>query len=329
MKAGVTLLKLWRVTGTDHNGGVNYTFRNRIDGVLTSAVPTRVTQFAEPLRFSERVNYNLGLYAQDQWRIRRVTLNLGVRADFLNTQVDAQRLPAGPLIGERDFAEINDVPNWKDVAPRLGVAYDPRGNGKTAIKATLGRYVVGESYMIARALGRQRTNNCSVVEDRSVVFTATSSRTTPFCDVCPPMQPNVKIQAVYPLPWWKIEAAATFQSLAGPQLLAQQDTLNAEIRPSLGRNLSSCRTVTCEEGTVLLDLVPPGTIYGDRINQVDLRVGRTIRAGRFSVRPAVSVYNLLNANPVLQYNNRYNAGWPAPNTILMARFVDFGLQLDF
>jgi hypothetical protein len=72
-----------------------------------------------------------------------------------------------------------------------------------------------------------------------------------------------------------------------------------------------------------------GTLYGDRINQVDLRVARTIRIGRFSVRPTVSVYNLLNANPVLQYNSRYNASWPAPNVILMARFVDFGVQLDF
>ena len=36
------------------------------------------------------------------------------------------------------------------------------------------------------------------------------------------------------------------------------------------------------------------------------------RIGRTAVRPTVSVYNLLNANPMLQYNNRYTAAWPAP-----------------
>jgi len=44
------------------------------------------------------------------------------------------------------------VPNWKDVDPRVGVSYDLFGNGKTALKASVGRYVVGDSYTIARAV---------------------------------------------------------------------------------------------------------------------------------------------------------------------------------
>ena len=90
------------------------------------------------------------------------------------------------------------------------------------------------------SLGRQRTNTCYAMDDRSLLFAATSPRTTPFCDVRPPMQPNVKLQGVYPLPWWGIETSATFQSLPGPQILAQQETTNAQILPSLGRNLASC-----------------------------------------------------------------------------------------
>ena len=109
---------------------MNYTFFN--------GAPSSLTQFAEPITFRERVNYNLGLYAQDQWTINQLTLNLGVRADFLNAQVDAQSLPAGPLIAAREFGEIRNVPNWKDVSPRLGAVYDLFGDGRTAIKATLG-----------------------------------------------------------------------------------------------------------------------------------------------------------------------------------------------
>ena len=43
------------------------------------------------------------------------------------------------------------MPNWKDIDPRFGIAYDLFGDGKTAIKTSIGRYVIGESYTIARA----------------------------------------------------------------------------------------------------------------------------------------------------------------------------------
>jgi hypothetical protein len=80
---------------------------------------------------------------------------------------------------------------------------------------------------------------------------------------------------------------------------------------------------------VLLDVLPPATLYGERLNQVDLRVSKTVRIGRTTIRPTVSVYNLFNANTILQYNNRYNALWPAPTAILTARFVDVGVQVSF
>jgi hypothetical protein len=161
------------------------------------------------------------------------------------------------------------------------------------------------------------------------LFVATSPRTTPFCDVRPPMQPNVKLQGVYPLPWWGIETSATFQSLPGAQILAQQETTNAQILPSLGRNLASCGAAALCNATVLLDVLPPATLYGDRIYQLDVRFTKTIRVGRTAIRPMMSIYNLLNANPVLSYNNRYGPSWPAPTAILTARFADVGVQVDF
>jgi hypothetical protein len=179
------------------------------------------------------------------------------------------------------------------------------------------------------SLGRQRTNNCYVMDDRSLVFVATSPRSPEFCDVHPPMRPSQTLQAVYPLPWWGIQTAATFQSLPGPEILGQQPTGNALIRPSLGRNLASCGAAPTCNDSLVLDLIPRATLYGDRINQVDIRVSKEWRAGQTLVRPIVSVYNLLNANPVLQYNSRYSALWPAPTAILTARFLDFAVQVQF
>ena len=111
--------------------------------------------------------------------------------------------------------------------------------------------------------------------------------------------------------------------------LAQQQTTNAEILPSLRRNLASCGIRATCNATVLLDLLAPGSLYGDRIYQVDLRLFKTVRVGRTRVRPMISVYNLLNAGPVLRYDSRYGASWPAPLALLTARFADVGVHLDF
>src|SRR5207248_5468538 len=95
------------------------------------------------------VNYNAGIFAQDQWTFKRLTANYGVRFDLFNASVDPQSLPAGPFVPARNFEGAPDVPNWKDVSPRFGIAYDLTGNGKTAVKASIGRYVIAQSYGIS------------------------------------------------------------------------------------------------------------------------------------------------------------------------------------
>ena len=74
----------------------------------------------------------------------------------------------------------------------------------------------------------------------------------------------------------------------------------------------------------------PATLYGDRVNQVDLRVSKMVRMGRTTIRPTVSVYNLLNANTESSSRqNGYGARGRRPTAILTPRFVDFGVQVDF
>ena len=61
---------------------------------------------------------------------------------------------AGPFTPARNFDAVENVPNWKDIDPRFGVVWDLFGDGKTAIKASVGRYVVRKWYTIARAVNR-------------------------------------------------------------------------------------------------------------------------------------------------------------------------------
>jgi hypothetical protein len=149
LKVGFSLMHAWRYATQEPNNSVTLTVEN--------GQPFSITQYASPIQWHETLKYNAGIYVQDQWRIRRLALNYGVRADFLSARVDAQDIAAGPFTPARHFDAIDDVPNWKDIDPRIGAAYDLFGDGKTALKAHIGRYVVGESYTIARAVNPIQT----------------------------------------------------------------------------------------------------------------------------------------------------------------------------
>ena len=119
-------------------------------------------------------------------RFNTLTLNLGVRFDYLNAYADATDLPAGPFVPARSFPEITCVPCWKDINPRIGAAYDLFGNGKTAIKGSIGRYVAGQAVDIASAL---HPVNASVYQvTRNWSERRRSGNYIPDCDLTSPLQ---------------------------------------------------------------------------------------------------------------------------------------------
>jgi hypothetical protein len=79
-------------------------------------------------------------------------LNLGARFDYINGSIPEQHWGVVRYAGPRDFAAIHDLPNWKDVSPRMGAAYDVSGTGKTVIKVNLGQYLESEGTSIASAV---------------------------------------------------------------------------------------------------------------------------------------------------------------------------------
>jgi hypothetical protein len=104
------------------------------------SVPDSVIVRNTPLVYGERLNRDLGIYAQDSWKLRRLTINAGLRWENVVAQVHAGESPAGRWAPARRFEEIKNVPNWKDWAPRFSTVYDLFGNGRTALKYSLNRY---------------------------------------------------------------------------------------------------------------------------------------------------------------------------------------------
>ena len=143
IKAGLNVEEGLYVIEAELNGAMTYRFFN--------GTPNQVTQYAQPFRVEAIMNPDLGVFVQDRWTIKRATLNLGVRFDYLNAYVPAQVVPAGPWVPERSFEAVSGVPTWMDLSPRMGVSYDLFGNGLTAIRASLGRYLGTPDTQIAQA----------------------------------------------------------------------------------------------------------------------------------------------------------------------------------
>ena len=507
---------------------LTYQFRN--------GIPASLIQWASPFVYRSRIR-SVGLYAQDQWTIRRMTVNYGLRFDYFrgytlpehipatqsvralvcpgptNPPCDEAQVPTGRFVGERRFDGVDNVPNFKDLSPRLSVSYDLFGDGRTALKGSFHRYVAGlgvgfpnsvhpvlatvssvtrtwddlnrnfvpdcdllnpdtqdlsaaggdvcgrinnlafgtpvvnrtfapevttgfgnrqynwqTSALVQHQLrsrlavhvGYYRTwyGNFTVTDNLSVTpgdydpFCITApvdprlptsgtelcgffnlkratfgsvqnlvrpasdfgeqsevyngvdigfdarfgeggfltggvslSRTTTncvvvdspeegrpgFCDIRPPWSAGTqfKLNGVYPLPWG-IGASAVLQNMPGIPVMANFNAPNALIAPSLGRNLAACPTATgpCT-ATASVALIPPQTMFEDRLTQLDLRFSKAFQTGRGRVRALFDVYNVFNASTVLSVNNTYGPTWLRPLTLLAPRLFKFGAEFTF
>jgi hypothetical protein len=93
----------------------------------------------------------------------RVTWNLGVRYDWFigetqESEVTPSRFNNGMKFGKCPDGRndtragcVGTVQDWKDISPRVGVAIDLFGDGRTAIKASLAKYVAGQQIAVANA----------------------------------------------------------------------------------------------------------------------------------------------------------------------------------
>ena len=99
----------------------------------------------------------------------------------------------------------------------------------------------------------------------------------------------------------------------------------AAITESLGRAPSGAVP------NIVVNLVEPGAQFGDRVNEVDLRVAKVLRFGRTRANVGLDLYNMFNSSAVLSYNQTFvpNGSWLQPLLVLTPRFVKFTAQLDF
>jgi hypothetical protein len=265
----------------------------------------------------------------------------------ITAPVDA-RLPGGggyPVCGlfNEKPSKFGLVKNEVTLDSRYGRKKRVFNGVDAALKASVGNGVLISGGV---SVGRTHDNTCFAADSPQVTIVGTPRNVTAasplnisgaeravqdFCDVVPPWLSGtqVKLSAVYPLPW-EFQVAGTFQNLPGVPRTAQYVASSAEIRQSLGRNPAACPTTDgpCT-ATVLVDILPFQSQFEDRISQFDLRFTKKINVGRARIQGMFDIYNLLNVAGVTGVNARYGAAWLLPTQIMGGRLFKLGAQLDF
>jgi hypothetical protein len=451
----------------------------RPDSVIVRSTPIPASR--------EQMSADFGLYLQESWTMNKLTLNVGVRYDHFNAEVPALSAPAGTWVPARERTAVKNVPNWSDVSPRFAVAYDLFGNGKTAIKVNVAKYIASAALGFAENFNTLTAgtdtrvwtdldNNRSIVDaqgnlqrneitggvanfglnsatdrldpdlrrehnweynttvqhelfprvsiaggyhrrtyqnlaltdnlnlrltdwtertitapsdsrlpnnggfpiviysrnagvttavDNVRTFSTTNTRiyngfditttarldnggfflggvTTErlasttcdvrsnpnnfrFCDSVGPYRTQFKLNGAYPLPY-KFQVSGAFFMRPGASTSANY-TVDRTISPGI--------TGAAGQTSITVNLIEPGTMFLDYINQLDLRLTRTFGLGKSRLQALVDVYNVFNAGTVTTLNNNYarNASgrlvWLDPQTIQTSRYVRFGGQLSF
>jgi hypothetical protein len=111
---------------------------------FNSGNPVSIAYRIAPRTIQVNVDRDLGLFAQDKWVVGRWTLSGAIRYDSFKSSFPAQSIAPTFLAPALNvsFPKIENL-NWQDITPRMGATYDLFGNGRTALKVTLNKYLEG------------------------------------------------------------------------------------------------------------------------------------------------------------------------------------------
>jgi hypothetical protein len=164
------------LNGTDR-GTIPFTY------TFNNGVPTGLTLYVSPLLQPAAERLGLGIFGQDQWKMGRLTLNLGLRYEYTNAYAPAVKRETGLLQDATSFLEVDCLPCWHNLYPRVGVAYNLFGDGRTAVKVNIGRYAAAITTGWAEAF---RPVTASV-NSTTRSWTDTNGNFYPDCDLRNPL----------------------------------------------------------------------------------------------------------------------------------------------
>jgi hypothetical protein len=240
---------------------------------------------------------------------------------------------------------LNKVGQVQDLVESDSVAgAQPTENWQGVDLAVNARLRNGLTVQAGTSTGRTLQDNCALrnllpetypwsttIVWQSLRGDSTAGLTRPYCRIETPYQPSLRGLVTYVVPKVDVQVAATWRSDPGAEIQANYTVTSAIAQSGpqpLNRPLSS--------GNITVNLIPQGTLYGPRINNVDFRAAKILKFGRTRTQVGLDLYNVLNSDTVTTYNLAYVAptatapsNWLVPSTIATARFMKVSLQVDF
>ena len=280
-----------------------------------------------------------------------------------NVGVTRELRPGGGVSANYYHRKFYDIPYTTDLAKPIGVYTpypipDPRGNGQsitiynidpTALRtineldttspnnsAAFHSFDVGINMRLANgaflqggtATGRMWSSTCDGPDPNSYTgnfpIVGILMGGLRYCDQRQfdiPWKTHFKLSGAYPLPYG-LRASAVFQSTAGDPLVQRYVVTASAFRNFTGAALG-------QSSVTVYPLNEPGSLYYDRINQVDVTIAKMFRAGSWRLAPEISIFNMLNANPVYSETTAFGPSLGAPLRILEGRLIRFGVQARF
>jgi hypothetical protein len=265
--------------------------------------------------------------------------NLAVKASDLGSYSvvapQDSRLPNGGGYTISGLYDVNpavsgQVNNLSTLASKYGKEYQYfNGVDLTVNLRTQG----GFTFQGGTSTGQNVADACDVRANLPEVNTgigaglvgSTVSMTSPYCHVAYGWLTQLRGLGTYTIKKIDAQVSAIFQSKPGALLSANYAVPAATIAQSLGRAPSGNVT------NVTVNLVEPGSMYGDRINQLDFRFAKLLRFGTTRTMVSLDLYNTLNSNAVLTYNNTFVPGgtWLQANSILTGRLIRISAEFTW
>jgi hypothetical protein len=223
----------------------------------------------------------------------------------------------------RNFGETTE--NWQGVD--IGVTARLR-NGLTVQGGTSTGRRLADGCNVRANLPEYGQGNVSVTASLNALGAQGSlGPVNPYCRIVEPYRTDFRGLATYTIPRVDVQVSGVWRSTPGNSLSATFVANNAWIASGpqpLGRNLSSTNSVT-------VNLIEPMTVFAERENNLDFRMAKILRFGATRTQVGVDVYNLMNADTVTGFNQRFIAGgaWLTPTSIAPARYMRVSAQIDF
>jgi hypothetical protein len=243
-----------------------------------------------------------------------------------------------PLVGQVDelaqsyknFAD--QIENWQGVDVSIVARLQ---NGFTVQGGTSTGRRLADGCAVRAVLPELGSNDTGLATNSSVTANVNAlgggpfalSVRNPYCRIEEPYRTDFRGLASYVVPKVDVQVSATWISIPGDSLRADWTATNADIANGpqpLGRPLTGA-------ATVVVNLIPPATMWGARQNNIDLAISKLLRFGTTRAKVGVSIFNLLNADTVTLYNFGFVPGgaWLTPTAITPARYARIGVQVDF